>query len=148
MSGSRVAGVVGGGTMGVGIAHVLLAAGATVTLAEVDQERAWAARSAVARSLDRAAERDRLAGVPAELLDRLTVVPDIGALPPEADLIVEAVPEDLDLKRRLLGVAARTCPGAVLASNTSSLSISRLAEELPGGRVIGMHFFNPVPARS
>jgi 3-hydroxybutyryl-CoA dehydrogenase len=57
------------------------------------------------------------------------------------------VPEDVELKRRVLSEAASACPQAVLASNTSSLSISDLAEGLPGERVLGMHFFNPVPVQ-
>jgi 3-hydroxybutyryl-CoA dehydrogenase len=142
-----IAGVIGGGTMGAGIAHLLLAGGHDVTLAEAGAEQAEAAREAVRRSLAKAAERGKLAGTPDDLLARLAVVADLAELPPAAELVVEAVPESADLKRRVLGQAASACPQAVLASNTSSLSISGLAEGLPGDRLVGMHFFNPVPVR-
>jgi len=142
-----IAVVIGGGTMGAGIAHLLLAGGHDVTLAEAGADRAEAARGAVLRSLTKAAERGKLAATPDELLARLTVVPDLAAAPSDAELVVEAVPEDADLKRRVLTQAASVCPRAVLASNTSSLSITALAEGLPGERLVGMHFFNPVPVQ-
>jgi len=142
-----IAVVIGGGTMGAGIAHLLLAGGHDVTLAEASADRAEAARGAVLRSLTKAAERGKLAATPDELLARLTVVPDLAAAPLDAELVVEAVPEDADLKRRVLTQAASVCPRAVLASNTSSLSITALAEGLPGDRLVGMHFFNPVPVQ-
>jgi len=142
-----IAVVIGGGTMGAGIAHLLLAGGHDVTLAEAGADRAEAAHGAVLRSLTKAAERGKLAATPDELLARLTVVPDLAAAPSDAELVVEAVPEDADLKRRVLTQAASVCPRAVLASNTSSLSITALAEGLPGERLVGMHFFNPVPVQ-
>ena len=148
MTAPGTAAVIGGGTMGAGIAHVLLAAGTRVTVAEADAARAAAAGDAVAASLHKAEERGKLTSTAQELLARLSVVDSLGALPPGAELVVEAVPEDVALKRRVLGEAARACPDAVLASNTSSLSISGLAEGLPGERVIGMHFFNPVPVQA
>jgi 3-hydroxybutyryl-CoA dehydrogenase len=142
------AAVVGGGTMGAGIAHVLLAAGSRVTLAEADAERANAAREGVARSLRKAEERGKIDQPASALLAHLSTVDSLGDLPPGAELVVEAVPEDLDLKRRVLGEVAKTCANAVLASNTSSLSITALAAGLPGERVVGMHFFNPVPVQA
>lgn len=145
MSAPATAAVLGGGTMGAGIAHVLLAAGTRVTLAEVSAQRAGAAREAVAASLRKAQERGKLAGPAADLLARLSTVDTFGELPADAELVVEAVPEDLDLKRSVLAGAATACPDAVLASNTSSLSITALADGM-AGQVIGMHFFNPVPA--
>ncbi|GAA1334508.1 3-hydroxyacyl-CoA dehydrogenase family protein [Saccharothrix algeriensis] len=140
-----IAVVIGGGTMGAGIAHLLLAGGHEVVLAEAGAERVAAARRAVEASLAKAAARGRLDRDPADLLVNLTVVGRLARVP--ADLVVEAVPEDLDLKRRVLAAAASACPDAVLASNTSSLSIGALAEGLPGERVVGMHFFNPVPVQ-
>ena len=147
MTAPVTAAVVGGGTMGAGIAHVLLAAGGRVTVAEADADRADAAREGVARSLRKAQERGKLDEPAAALLARLSTVDALADLPPGADLVVEAVPEDLDLKRRVLGEVAGTCANAVLASNTSSLSITALAAGLPGERVVGMHFFNPVPVQ-
>lgn len=142
------AAVIGGGTMGAGITHVLLAAGAAVTVAEADSTRAQAARISVTASLRGAADRGKLSTARVDqLLDELTVVDAIGALPADAELLVEAVPEDMELKRSVLADAAAACPAAVLASNTSSLSIGALADGLPEpSRLIGMHFFNPVPA--
>ncbi|RKT52447.1 3-hydroxyacyl-CoA dehydrogenase family protein [Saccharothrix australiensis] len=140
-----IAVVIGGGTMGAGIAHVLLAGGHEVVLAESGAERVAAARAAVARSLATAAERGKLDRAADELLANLTVVERLADVP--AELVVEAVPEDAALKRRVLATAARACPDAVLASNTSSLSIADLARDLPGERVLGMHFFNPVPVQ-
>lgn len=140
-----IAVVIGGGTMGAGIAHVLLAGGHEVVLAESSADRVVTARSAVAASLAKAADRGKLASAPDDLLKNLTVVEQLAAVP--AELVVEAVPEDLDLKRRVLTTAANACPDAVLASNTSSLSITALAQGLPAERVIGMHFFNPVPVQ-
>ena len=148
MSGPVTAAVVGGGTMGAGIAHVLLGAGGRVTVAEADAARASAAREAVAASLRKAEDRGKLDDTAESLLARLSTVDSLADLPPGAELVVEAVPEDLDLKRRVLGEVAATCPDAVLASNTSSLSITALAAGLPGERVIGMHFFNPVPVQA
>jgi 3-hydroxybutyryl-CoA dehydrogenase len=82
------------------------------------------------------------------VLARVTTVPSVDALPPHADLVVEAVPEDAALKARLLAAAEHTVsPTTVLASNTSSLSVTDLAAALTRpARFLGMHFFNPVPA--
>ncbi|WP_433803295.1 3-hydroxyacyl-CoA dehydrogenase family protein [Actinomycetospora sp. CA-084318] len=143
-------GVIGGGTMGAGIAHVLLTAGAArVAVVESDAERAEAARSAVGTSLQGAADRGKLpeGTTVDELLDRARFVVGAGELPEDAGLVVEAVPEKIDLKQRILGEVAQRCPDAVLASNTSSLSVAAIGAELPADRVIGMHFFNPVPAQ-
>ncbi|MFC6091143.1 3-hydroxyacyl-CoA dehydrogenase family protein [Saccharothrix sp. BKS2] len=137
--------VIGGGTMGAGIAHLLLAGGHEVVLVESGADRVPAARRAVAASLGKAADRGRLDADPEELLARLVVAERLE--PVAAALVVEAVPEDVELKRRVLAAAASACPDAVLASNTSSLSISALASGLPGERVLGMHFFNPVPVQ-
>ncbi len=140
---TRSAAVVGGGTMGAGIAHVLLAAGDRVTVAEAGDERAAAAREAVARSLRKAEERGKLDGTAEELLARLDVVGDIAGLPRDTALVIEAVPEDVALKQRVLGDLRTACPDALLASNTSSLSVRQLGDD-----VIGMHFFNPVPVQA
>ena len=139
----RTAAVVGGGTMGAGIAHVLLAAGNRVTVVEAGHERAAAAREAVARSLRKAEERGKLDGTAAELLRRLDVVDTITKLPRDARLVIEAVPEHVSLKQRVLSDVRNACPEALLASNTSSLSVRQLGDD-----VIGMHFFNPVPVQA
>ncbi|MGX7825430.1 3-hydroxyacyl-CoA dehydrogenase family protein [Actinokineospora sp. 24-640] len=139
--------VVGGGTMGAGIAHVFLAAGSRVVLAEADSARAEAGAAAVAASLRKAQDRGKLADAAAALAN-LTTVDTLAALPADTGLAVEAVPEDLALKQTVLSQIAAVCPDAVLASNTSSLSITALASALPGDRVLGMHFFNPVPVQA
>ncbi|GAA3846881.1 3-hydroxyacyl-CoA dehydrogenase family protein [Saccharothrix violaceirubra] len=140
-----IAVVVGGGTMGAGIAHLLLAGGHEVVLAESGADRVTAARDAVARSLAKAAERGKIDRSPESLLAALTVVDRLAAVP--AELVIEAVPEDAALKHAVLAEAANACPDAILASNTSSLSITRLAAGLPAERVLGLHFFNPVPVQ-
>jgi 3-hydroxybutyryl-CoA dehydrogenase len=140
---TRRAAVVGGGTMGAGIAHILLAAGDRVTVAEAGEERATAARQAVATSLDKAEERGKLDRPAAELLERLDVVAAIDQLPSTTELVIEAVPENVELKKKILADVRKACPDALLASNTSSLSVRALGDD-----VIGMHFFNPVPVQA
>jgi len=147
MSAPDRVGVVGGGTMGAGIAQVFAVAGAAVTVAESDAAAAQAARERIAASLARAAERGKLDAGPGEVLARITVVTGIDELPAGADLVVEAVPESPELKVRVLAAAERAVgAGTVLASNTSSLSIAELGAALADPeRFVGMHFFNPVP---
>ncbi|MEU6710194.1 3-hydroxyacyl-CoA dehydrogenase family protein [Nonomuraea sp. NPDC046802] len=135
----RVA-VIGGGRMGAGIAQIFLAKGDTVT---VQEPQADAARRRIAEGLaiaesKGAARRD-------EALSRLTMA----EVPPDAELVIEAVPEDAGLKAEVLAEAESTIdPGAVLATNTSSLSIAELAAALGRPeRLIGLHFFNPVPVQ-
>ena len=145
---AAVVGVVGGGRMGAGIAQVFAAAGASVTIVEQDPAAAAAARDRVAMGLLRAAERGKLDASPAAVLARVEAAADVTGLPAGAELVVEAVPEDAALKGRVLA-AAETVVGdkTVLATNTSSLSIAGLAGGLRRPeRLIGMHFFNPVPA--
>jgi len=144
----KVVGVIGGGRMGSGIAQVFAAAGSAVTIAEADPAAAAAARDRVAMGLLRAAERGWLDESPDAVLGRVELVYDVAGLPAGADLVVEAVPEDAQLKVDVLAAAeAAVGEHAVLASNTSSLSIAGLAEGLRRQpRLVGMHFFNPVPA--
>jgi 3-hydroxybutyryl-CoA dehydrogenase len=141
-------GVIGGGRMGAGIAQVFAVAGSVVCLAERDPATAVASRDRVAMGLLRAAEKGRLAESADAVLERLILIDDVTALPPDADLVVEAVPEDADLKVRVLAAAeAAVGDRTVLASNTSSLSIAGLADGLRRPeRFLGLHFFNPVPA--
>ncbi|MFJ6988123.1 MULTISPECIES: 3-hydroxyacyl-CoA dehydrogenase family protein [unclassified Streptomyces] len=134
--------------MGAGIAQVFAAIGASVTVVESGAEAAEAARKRIATGLRRAAERDGRAAPAERVLARVAVVPAVADLPPHAALVVEAVPEDAALKARLLAAAERAVgPSTVLATNTSSLSVTDLAAALTRpGRFVGMHFFNPVPA--
>jgi 3-hydroxybutyryl-CoA dehydrogenase len=147
-SAPSVVGVIGGGRMGAGIAQSFAAAGSSVTVAESGEQAAAAALDRVATGLKRAAERGRLGSPAEEVLGRVSVVGSVDELPPTSDLVVEAVPEDASLKARLLAAVERVLsPATVLASNTSSLSVTDLASALSRpGRFLGMHFFNPVPA--
>jgi 3-hydroxybutyryl-CoA dehydrogenase len=141
-------GVIGGGRMGAGIAQVLLAAGAHVAIVEAGGEAAEAARRRVSDGLEEAARRGKLDEQVAAVLDRLVLLDSGAELDPDTGLVVEAVPERADLKVEVLATAERAVgPGAVLATNTSSLSVTELAAALERpARFLGLHFFNPVPA--
>jgi 3-hydroxybutyryl-CoA dehydrogenase len=132
-------GVYGGGRMGGGIAHAFVVVGAAVTVVETDAASATAARARIDASLARTdAEGVRVAGT-------FDVVTDAAALT-ACRLVVEAVPELVDLKHDVLRAIAAAAPSAVIGSNTSSLSIDGLADALPDpSRLVGLHFFNPVP---
>jgi 3-hydroxybutyryl-CoA dehydrogenase len=145
---SRRAVVVGGGTMGAGIAQVLLGAGAEVVLVEASPEAAATARDRVVGAVQRAAASGRPNAPLVEILHRFTAQGDFSFDGP-VDLVIEAVPEHIPLKKDVLVRAVAACPGALLATNTSSLSIDKLAGELVDPSIlIGLHFFNPVPASS
>ncbi|WFR84903.1 3-hydroxyacyl-CoA dehydrogenase family protein [Arthrobacter sp. Y-9] len=132
-------GVYGGGRMGGGIAHAFALAGAAVTVVENDEASASSARERIAASLAKSAEKG------AEATGSVTVVTDPEALS-GCRLVVEAVPELADLKEAVLARIEESAPGAVIGSNTSSLSITALAATLKDpSRLIGLHFFNPVP---
>ena len=138
--------VCGGGTMGAGIAQVFLAAGARVAVVEGNARLAETAHHRLVGALEGAYRRGRLLDPLETILPRLTCTSDVTELA-GADLVVEAVPEHLALKRRVLASAAEVAPEAVLATNTSALSIDLLARGLPDpSRFLGLHFFNPVPA--
>ncbi|MGA5699897.1 3-hydroxyacyl-CoA dehydrogenase family protein [Peterkaempfera bronchialis] len=143
-----VVGVIGGGRMGAGIAQSFAAAGSAVTVVESGERAAAAALDRIAIGLKRAAERGRLPEPAERVLGRITTTATVDGLPATADLVVEAVPEDAALKARMLTAAEQAVGAtAVLATNTSSLSITELASVLTRpGRFLGMHFFNPVPA--
>lgn len=140
--------VVGGGTMGAGIAQSLVQIGCPVIVREATPEAAEAALGRVTHGLNRA---HRKAADPASLvaadLARLDVMADLPETEPE--LVIEAVPERVDLKAKVLAELAEHYPSTLLATNTSSLSINELAAHVAGPqRFIGMHFFNPVPVSS
>jgi 3-hydroxybutyryl-CoA dehydrogenase len=134
-----VVGVIGGGRMGAGIAQSFAAAGSAVVIVEQDAVATDAALARIAAGLRRAGAED---AVP-----RVTAVASVTELPHDADLVVEAVPENAALKARLLAAAEQSVgERCVLATNTSSLSVTDLAAALRHpGRFLGMHFFNPVP---
>lgn len=140
-------GVLGGGRMGAGIAHAFLIKGADVVVVERDEAAAEAARERVESSTAKSLERGVLDGNLDEILERFSVSVDRAAFAGR-ELVVEAVPEDWNLKvESLQAVERHLSEDAVLASNTSSLSVSGLAKELERPeRFLGLHFFNPVPA--
>ena len=146
MSAPRVV-VLGGGRMGAGIAHAFLLAGSEVSVIERDDEQAASARDRVLDSVRTSIRRGATTESEAELARRLAV----GATDEPlalSDLVVEAVPEDFELKvATLTRIEAGVRGAALIASNTSSMSIDDLAHALSDpGRFVGMHFFNPVPA--
>jgi 3-hydroxybutyryl-CoA dehydrogenase len=141
--------VFGGGRMGAGIAHAFVTAGSDVVVLESDPAAVDQARTRIERDLRRS--QDVAVAGPdagegqAPRTGNLTVTTDLDGLA-AADLVVEAVPEILETKRVVLALAQRHAPRAVIASNTSSLSIDGLASWLlRPDRFLGLHFFNPVP---
>ncbi|MFF0863938.1 3-hydroxyacyl-CoA dehydrogenase family protein [Nonomuraea sp. NPDC003560] len=141
----HIVGVFGGGRMGSGIAHAFLAAGSRVVVVESDPGAAAQALERVTGSLAKAAEKGRLGSPLPDVLARLRTTADPAELAP-CELVVEAVPEDAALKAQVFALVERQAPAAVLATNTSSLSIGGLAAGLAAPeRLIGLHFFNPVP---
>ncbi len=142
-----VVGVVGAGTMGAGIAEVAARAGHRVLLLDAAEGAAAAALAAIGGRLDRDVAKDRLeAGAAEAVRDRLEAVTTTDALAP-CGLVVEAVAEDLEAKRDLFAALEKVVADrAVLATNTSSLSVTAVANRLRvPGRLVGLHFFNPAP---
>ena len=140
-------GIVGLGTMGAGIAQIAVTAGHETVGREVSEELAERGRSTIEHFLGRAVEKGKLdAAERNAALGRLTLATDLADLA-DCDLVIEAVLEELELKRDVFAELDRiTRPEAVLATNTSALSVTEIAEatEHPE-RVVGMHFFNPAP---
>ncbi|MCC7139259.1 MAG: 3-hydroxyacyl-CoA dehydrogenase family protein [Planctomycetes bacterium] len=139
--------VVGAGTMGHGIAQVAAQSGWSVTMYDVDEKAVAAGLARVRGNLDKGVEKGKVAPADRDAtLARLRTSTDLRAAAATADLVVEAAPERMELKRRIFGDVAAVAPAhAVLASNTSSLSVQEIAEASGRpARVVGMHFFNPV----
>jgi 3-hydroxybutyryl-CoA dehydrogenase len=143
----RKVGVVGLGTMGAGIAQVSVQAGYETVGREVSMELAERGRGTIEHYLGRAVEKERMTGEERDAaIGRLTLTTELAELA-DCDLVVEAVLEELPLKREVFAELDRiTRPDAILATNTSALSVGEIAEaaERPE-RVVGMHFFNPAP---
>ena len=139
--------MVGAGTMGHGIAQVAAQSGYRVVMVDIVSEALARGREAIEKSLAKLVEKGKLDdGDRRAALGRLETADEVGALA-EAGLVIEAVVERLEIKTRVLEELDRMCPPeTILASNTSSISITRLAAATGRpGRVIGMHFMNPVP---
>ena len=140
-------GVVGAGQMGAGIAQVSACAGFSVTLVDIKADVIESGIASIRSSLARIVSKGRLdQNTSDEALDRIQTSLDLGDLA-ECDLVVEAIPEVLDLKTSTFNRLDAICkPSTILASNTSSISINTIAEFTSRPeRVIGMHFMNPVP---
>ncbi|MBX9472355.1 3-hydroxyacyl-CoA dehydrogenase family protein [Microcella sp.] len=138
--------VIGAGRMGAGIAHAFLVSGSTVTLCDVDTAATQRGVDTVVRSVSVAHERNTLRESPSLVLARLATMVGASAIG-AVDLVIEAVPENIDLKRSVLADATAGVPTTtVVATNTSSISIAELADAVcEPTRFLGMHFFNPVP---
>src|SRR3954452_1652140 len=142
----QVIGVVGAGTMGAGIAQLGALSGARTLLHDPDDGALDRALERIPAQLDRGAEKGRWMAEDArdarDRLERAGALDDLA----ECDLIVEAAPESLQVKRELFAELSRIAPGAVLASNTSSIPITSIAPAAADpSRVVGMHFFSPAP---
>jgi len=139
--------VVGAGQMGNGIAHVFAQSGFDVTLVDVSADALQKARDTIAKNLDRQVKKGTItADAPAEILGRIKAETDTSAVG-DAGLVIEAATENAELKYKIFQeLEAEAAPEAILASNTSSISITEIARRTSRPeKVIGMHFMNPVP---
>jgi 3-hydroxybutyryl-CoA dehydrogenase len=144
-------GVIGAGTMGRGIAQVAAAGGFETVLQDVDAAQLESALGSIRAGLQKGVQLQKMSeGELQQTLARLTTSRDLGAAAAGADLVIEAAPENIDLKVKLFAELDRLCPAsALIASNTSSLSITEMAAVTKRPEnVLGMHFFNPVPRMS
>lgn len=140
-------GVIGAGQMGAGIAQVSAQAGHSVLLSDIDLARAEAGKAGIAKALSRLVDKAKLAADAADsALGRISPVSGLAAFAPCA-LVIEAATEREEVKRAIFAEVGKVlAPDAVLATNTSSIPITRLAQAAPDpARFIGVHFFNPVP---
>jgi 3-hydroxybutyryl-CoA dehydrogenase len=139
--------VIGAGQMGAGIAQVSAAAGYHVLLSDIGLAEAEAGKAGIAKALDRMVEKDKIDRDTADVL--LSRIEPVASLEPmaKADLIIEAATEREEIKRKIFADVGKIMGhNAILASNTSSIPITRLAQASPDPkRFIGVHFFNPVP---
>lgn len=137
--------VIGAGTMGAGIAEVAAKAGSRATVSDLANAQLEKARQTIEGSLKKAVDKGKLeASQAAEALARIAFTTELDAS--TAQLVVEAVPENMDLKKKILREVGGQNPEAVIGSNTSSLSVTELAAAtLNPSRVLGLHFFNPPP---
>ncbi|MGM0547038.1 MAG: 3-hydroxyacyl-CoA dehydrogenase family protein [Bacteroidota bacterium] len=140
--------VIGGGTMGNGICHVFAMNGIPVNLVEMNQELADKALATIDKNLERMVKKEKIeADQKVQTLENIATHTDTASAVSDVDLVVEAVPENFELKKKVFAEVDEAAPEkTVLASNTSSISITKLAATTSRPeRFIGMHFFNPVP---
>lgn len=143
----RTVGVIGAGTMGNGIAQTFAAGGFDVVMSDVQEEYARRGLETIRKSLERLVSREKMTAADRDAaLARITTTTSMEDFA-DRDLIVEAALEKVDLKQKLFAELDRICkPDAILTSNTSSISLTKIAAATKRpGHVIGMHFFNPVP---
>ncbi|KZE17787.1 MULTISPECIES: 3-hydroxyacyl-CoA dehydrogenase NAD-binding domain-containing protein [Sphingomonas] len=143
----KTIGVIGAGQMGAGIAQVSAQAGYDVLLSDVSVERAQGGKDGIAKQLARAVSKEKITQGDADAaLGRITPVGDLAAMAP-CDLVIEAATEREAIKRQIFETVGKALSDtAILASNTSSIPITRLAQAAPDpARFMGVHFFNPVP---
>ncbi len=139
--------VIGAGTMGTGIAHVAALSGCAVSLVDVDEGALTRAREHIRANLEKGVEKGKVeAEEVGAALSRIDTAGELGPALAGAQVVIEAVPETPELKRRVFrDVSEGAGGGALLATNTSSISVAALASEARfPERVVGMHFFNPV----
>ncbi|MCK6458921.1 MAG: 3-hydroxyacyl-CoA dehydrogenase family protein [Planctomycetes bacterium] len=144
----RTVGVLGAGTMGAGIAQVCAQVGCEVRLYDVSKDAVAKGMKRIADFLGKGVEKGKVTAAERDAtLARIRTVLKVGEGASGADLVIEAAPEDMELKRKLFRELAAAAPGhAILATNTSSLPITKIAEgNAAAARIVGMHFFNPVP---
>jgi len=140
-------GVIGAGTMGNGIAQVCAAASFDIVMIDISDEAVARGLNTISTSLDRLIKKEKLTGSQKqEILGRIKGTTDYGALR-DRDMVIEAATENLELKKRILKqIDTHVSPQTIIATNTSSLSVTELAASVSHpGRFIGTHFFNPVP---
>ncbi len=143
----KTVGVVGAGTMGNGIAQAFAVSGYNVVMRDIKEEFVARGLATIKKSLERLASRNKISAEAKDAaIARVTTTVDLGPLA-ECDLVVEAALENVDLKTKLFKELDEFCkPDAILATNTSSISVTKIAAATKRpSKVIGMHFFNPVP---
>jgi 3-hydroxybutyryl-CoA dehydrogenase len=140
--------VIGSGTMGNGIAHVFAQCGYNVNLVDVNENALQKAIATITKNLDRQIQKGSISeDVKTTTLKNITTYTDLAKAAPDSDLVVEAASENLDIKLKIFKQLDEICsPNTILASNTSSISITQIAAVTKRPeKVIGMHFMNPVP---
>jgi|AntRauTorcE11897_2_1112592.scaffolds.fasta_scaffold01849_6 3-hydroxybutyryl-CoA dehydrogenase len=144
----KQAAVIGGGTMGNGITHIFAMNGIPVYLVETSQDLAEKALSTIDKNLERMVKKEKIdSAKKVQTMDSITIFIDIEKAVQEVDLVIEAVPESFELKKKIFSQVDKAAPDhTILATNTSSISITKIAATTSRPeKFIGMHFFNPVP---
>lgn len=144
----KKAAVIGGGTMGNGICHVFAMNDIIVHLVEMNEELAQKALGTIDKNLERMVKKEKIDSArKVQTLNNISVLTNTIEAVKDVDLVIEAVPENVEIKQKVLTEVDKAAPeSAILASNTSSISITKLAAMTSRpGQFIGMHFFNPVP---